>query len=59
MKVSTKSNLMFTLPKDIILSTFPLEGSFIIKCALPDGTMVPTAEIGVRNETWRIIDRIN
>lgn len=59
MRVTTQSTLMFTLPKDIVLSTLPLEGSFIIKCALPDGTMVPTVEIGVRNETWRIMDRIN
>ncbi len=58
-KISTKSQLQYKLPRDTVLSSAPLKGSFIIKCALPDGTVVPTEEIGARNETWRIRDKIN
>jgi len=51
-KVSTKSTLQYKLPRDTQISTVPIKGAFLIKCALPNGDMVATQEIGVKNATW-------
>jgi hypothetical protein len=58
-KVSTKSQLSYKLPRDTQLSSVPLKGSFAIKCFFRDGTFAVTQEIGVKNATWQIRDKIN
>lgn len=58
-KVTTKSTLSYKLPRDTVLSSPPISGSFYINCALPDGTVNRTLLIGVKNATWQIRDKIN
>ena len=48
-KISTHSAISYTLPRSVHLSSPPLKGSFFLTCALPDGTLVNTVDIGVKN----------
>lgn len=50
-KISTASNFVVTLPKNVQLSVPPMSGSYRIQCVMPDGSSNVTGDIGMWNST--------
>jgi len=50
-KISTASNFVVTLPKNVQLSVPPMSGSYRIQCVMPDGFSNVTGDIGMWNST--------
>jgi len=51
--------VLVTLSKNVQLSTAPIKGAFLIRCYFPDGSSNTTTEIGARNYTSLIRDKIH